>query len=232
MDVRFVGKKYEFGLDAKVSATIARDIKVRAFEPGIVLEGGSIEVNGQGTVLTTRQCLLSSARNENPSVEMMEGYLKNYLGVQNVIWLEGDISGDDTDGHIDNLARFIHSKIIVALSDKDTQNPNHACLNKNLEILRASKDQEGNPFEIHTLPTPGIVAYDDGPLPASYGNFYIGNQAVLLPVFNDPRDEQAKITLASLFSDREIVSVNGKVLVSGLGGPHCLTQQQPIQFDF
>ena len=226
------GKKYNYDLDSKVSETLTSRLKVRTFKPGIVLEGGSIEVNGQGTVLTTRQCLLSPNRNETPTIEMMERYLRDFLGVQTVVWLDGEITGDDTDGHIDNIARFTDSKNVVAVYEENTRDPNHACLKKNLEALKSARDQNGNGFNVTLLPTPGRVAYDDSPLPASYANFYIGNQAILLPVFGDPNDAAARDILASLFTDREIVPVDGKVLVSGLGGPHCLTQQQPIEFDF
>ncbi len=226
------GNKYDSSLDAKAGHALADNLKVRTFEPDFVLEGGSIEINGRGTLITTRQCLLDTKRNQDADQSTMEQRLKDFLGVTHVIWCDGQMEGDDTDGHIDNLARFTDSHTMLVLDENDPYDPNFSCIKNNLETLKQATDQDGKKFNIVTLPTPGIILEGDARLPASYANFYIGNNVILLPVFGHSNDKEATSILNRLFIDREVVPINGRVLVSGLGGPHCLTQQQPIQFDF
>ena len=226
------GGKYPADLDGRAAGKIAEKMKFRHFLPAIVLEGGAIDVNGRGTCLTTEQCLLNENRNGGKTWQEMETLLQDYLGVRQVIWCKGELEGDDTDGHIDNLARFVNSRTVLCVWDEDTTDPNHACMKENLEILGSAQDQEGRPLEVVKLPTPGKVVKDGQRLPASYANFYIGNAAVLVPVFDHPNDALACDILSRFFPDRRVVPIPGKVLATGLGGPHCLTQQQPIQFDF
>ena len=221
------GGKYDWKLDNEAGNIIARTLKVSAFEPGIVLEGGAIEPNGKGTCLTTEQCLLNKNRNGGLSREVMETYLKNYLGVTKIVWLKGGIRGDDTDGHIDNLARFVNPTTILCAYEDDPSDPNHKELKGNYDSLLSATDQDGNPFTVLKLPMPGVVKPFSTRLPASYANFYIGNRAVLLPVYGHPNDEKAKALLQKFFPDREIIAIACNHLVVGLGSIHCVTQQQP-----
>ncbi|MGA9721968.1 MAG: agmatine deiminase family protein, partial [Candidatus Binatus sp.] len=195
--------------------------------PGIVLEGGSIDVNGAGSLLTTESCLLNPNRNPALSRADIEDYLRTYLGVTNVLWLGDGIAGDDTDGHIDDLARFVASDTIVTVVEDDPADVNYAVLRDNLERLRAMRDQDGRPFKIETLPMPPAVIYDGTRLPASYANFYIANRAVMMPRFMCPQDNLAASTLSRLFPGRIVIGVPSTDLVWGLGSVHCLSQQHP-----
>lgn len=221
------GGKYEWDLDDRVGGAIADLLGITRFEPGIVLEGGAIEVNGQGLCITTEQCLLNSNRNDGLDRAEMESYLKGYLGVREIIWCQGNIEGDDTDGHIDNLVRFVNPNTVLCAWEEDATDPNHACLKENLKILKSFRDERGKPLNVVKLPMPGRIASEEGRLPASYANFYIGNRAVLLPTYNHPNDEVAESILKRLFSDREIVGIPCETFVWGLGAIHCVTQQQP-----
>jgi agmatine deiminase len=196
-------------------------------EPGIVLEGGSIDVNGEGSVLTTESCLLNPNRNPTLTRADLEDYLRTYLGVTNVLWLGDGIAGDDTDGHIDDLARFVAPDTIVTVVEDDPADVNYAVLRDNLERLRAMRDQNGRPFKIETLPMPSAVIHDGTRLPASYANFYIANRAVLMPTFDAPTDAIAAATLSRLLPGRKVVGVPSTDLVWGLGSVHCLSQQHP-----
>jgi agmatine deiminase len=193
-----------------------------------VLEGGSIDVNGIGSVLTTESCLLNPNRNPTLSRADLEDYLRTYLGVANVLWLGDGIAGDDTDGHIDDLARFVASDTIVTVVENDPADVNYAVLQDNLARLRAMRDQDGRPFEIETLPMPPAVIHDGTRLPASYANFYIANRAVLMPTFEAPTDAIAAATLSRLLPGRSVVGVPSTDLVWGLGSVHCLSQQHPL----
>jgi agmatine deiminase len=228
------GNKYEeLKKDDSIPARLESLLKVRRFEPGIVLEGGSIDVNGAGCVLTTEQCLLNPNRNPDLSRDEIEVYLKNYLGVTKVLWLGEGIVGDDTDGHIDDIARFVTPNVIVCVVEDDPQDANYKLLQDNLRRLRAMTDVNGRPFEIVTLPMPGIIggisteARELERLPASYANFYIANSALLAPVFGHANDVRALETLQGLFKTRHVVAVNCEPLVWGMGTIHCVTQQQP-----
>lgn len=221
------GKYEELMKDGQVPQVINQDMRLRCFKPGIVMEGGSIDVNGRGTLLTTEQCLLNRNRNPNLSKEDIEKYLKDYLGITHVIWLKAGISGDDTDGHIDDIARFVNPTTIVCAYEEDEADENYMILKENYEILQSSVDQDGNKLKIIKLPMPGHVGDKNSRLPASYTNFYIGNDKVLVPVFNHKNDKKALDILQKLFPDRKVVGINCIDLVRGLGTIHCISQQQP-----
>ena len=205
----------------------------------MVLEGGSIDMNGRGTCLTTEQCLLNSNRNPELSRRDIEDRLKKYLGVRQVLWLKEGIEGDDTDGHVDDITRFVAPGIILTAMENDTRDMNHGILKENFHVLHSARDAAGKKFNIVPFPMPGRVgvkkghslpagqAGSSGRLPASYANFYIGNKAVLLPVYSHRNDRQAERILKKLFPGRKVVPIECTALVYGLGSIHCVTQQQP-----
>lgn len=195
----------------------------------VVLEGGSIDVNGRGLLLTTEECLLSPVQQRNPGLEWeeLERLFADYLGVRKVLWLGQGIAGDDTHGHVDDLARFVASSRVVTVVEDDPTDPNYGPLQDNLRRLRAMTDLDGRPLEVVPLPMPAPVLFDGQRLPASYANFYIANDRVLVPTFNDPQDRRALGLLADLFPGRTVVGIHAVDLVWGLGTLHCLTQQQP-----
>ncbi len=197
------------------------------FRPGIVLEGGSIDVNGRGTLLTTESCLLNRNRNPGLTRREIEAKLRDFLGASNVLWLGDGIVGDDTDGHVDDLTRFVRPSTVVTAIEDDPADENYRPLRENLERLRTMKDEAGRPLEVVSLPMPPAIYHEGLRLPASYANFYIGNGAVLVPVFGHERDAAACDTLARLFPDRRIAPIPCADLVQGLGAIHCVTQQQP-----
>ena len=195
----------------------------------VVLEGGSIDVNGLGTLLTTEECLQSKIqeRNVNFTKEDYEELFRNYLGVTNVLWLKNGIAGDDTHGHVDDLSRFVNPTTVVTIIEEDAADANYSALQENFALLKSMKDQDGKSLRVETLPMPAPVFFDGQRLPASYANFYIANRIVLVPIFNDPNDRIALNTLAKLFPDREVVGIYCRDLVLGLGTIHCMTQQLP-----
>lgn len=195
----------------------------------VVLEGGSIDVNGRGSLLTTEECLLSSVQERNPGFarDDYEEMFRRYLGATDVLWLRNGIAGDDTHGHVDDLARFVDPTTVVTVVEDDPAEQNYEALRENLALLRGMRDQDGRELRIETLPMPKPVWFDGQRLPASYANFYIANKIVLVPVFNDPADRVALNTLAALFPTREIVPIYCRDLVLGLGTIHCMTQQFP-----
>jgi agmatine deiminase len=222
------GKKYgPWDLDDVVPQKAADYLKVPFVEPGIVLEGGSIDVNGKGTLLTTEQCLLNKNRNPQLKKSEIEQYLKDYLGVTNILWLGDGIVGDDTDGHVDDITRFVNEDTIVTVVEEDPADENYKPLQDNLKRLQSMKDQNGKPLKIVTMPMPGPVEYDGTRLPASYANFYIANGVVLVPIYNHANDKRALETLEKLFPTRRVVGINCVEMVWGLGAIHCVTQQQP-----
>ncbi len=196
----------------------------------VVLEGGSIDVNGQGLLLTTEECLLGDVQQRNPgfSREDYERLFADYLGVRKVLWLGRGIAGDDTHGHIDDLARFVGPHTVVTAVEEDRGDVNYEPLQENLLRLRGMTDLDGRPLEIHTLPMPAPLYFAGQRLPASYANFYIANECVLVPTFNDANDRRALDVLAGLFPGRTVLGIHAVDLVWGLGTLHCLTQQQPI----
>ena len=231
-------KYNDWKLDAPVGAEIARRLRVPAWQPGlriggemhrIVLEGGSIDVNGRGTLITTEECLLSDVQQRNPGVsrEHLEEIFADYLGIEKVIWLERGIAGDDTHGHVDDITRFVGPRTVVTAYEPDPDDPNHEPLSDNFRWLKKSTDQSGKPLKVVKLPMPKPVYFEGQRLPASYANFYIANKLVLVPVFGDPNDRVALNTLAELFPEREVVGIYCRDFIWGLGALHCMTQQQP-----
>jgi agmatine deiminase len=228
------GNKYEeLKKDDSIPARLERLLGVPRFEPGIVMEGGSIDVNGAGCLLTTEQCLLNPNRNPHLSKNEIEQYLKSYLGIEKILWLGEGIVGDDTDGHIDDIARFIAPDVIVCAVEEDPEDANYKLLQDNHRRLQTMTDVKNRPFEIVTLPMPGVVGGTSTDnrnldrLPASYANFYIANNTVLVPVFGHSNDRLALDTIQRLFSSRRVVGINCEPLVWGMGTIHCVTQQQP-----
>jgi agmatine deiminase len=216
--------KYDdYQLDAKVPGAIARYVKLSMCDGGMVLEGGSLDVNGQGDLLTTEECLLSPVQARNPGMSRaeIENRLRGYLGAKRVIWLRSGIAGDDTHGHVDDIARFVSAETVVAAWESDRSDPNHAPLAENHRLLRAAG------LRVVKLPMPRPVVFAGRRLPASYANFYIANGLVLVPTFNDPNDRVALSILVRLFPGREVTGINCTDLIWGLGALHCMTQQQP-----
>lgn len=223
------GDKYESLLpDDSFCAALEPHLGLRRFEPGIVMEGGAIDVDGKGCVLTTEQCLLNPNRNPHLRREGIERALRDYLGVSKVLWLGDGVEGDDTDGHVDDIARFASERTILAAVEEDRASANHAPLAENLRRLRAMTNVAGEPFTVVELPMPARMDADDGkPLPASYLNFLIANRVVLAPVFDAPQDERALAVLRKVFAGREVVPIPAADLVWGMGTVHCLSQQMP-----
>ncbi len=216
--------KYENHLrDEAAGMAIPDLIDVDWFRPGIVLEGGSVDVNGSGLLLTTEECLLSPIQARNPDLtrEQIESALGDNLGIERVLWLNKGIEGDDTHGHVDDLARFTDADTIVMVSEEDRSDPNYKPLRENWAIVKHF------PVRAVKLPMPAPLFFDGQRLPASYANFYIANKTVLVPTFNDPNDRIAVTTLAECFPDRQVTGINCVELVWGLGTLHCMTQQQP-----
>jgi agmatine deiminase len=222
------GEKYpDYAQNDHVPAYMAGVEGVPLVHGGLVLEGGAIDVNGAGTLLTTESCLLNYNRNGDLDQATLEQRLRDVLGVQRILWLGDGIAGDDTDGHVDDLTRFVAEDTVVTVVENDAADANHAPLRDNLQRLQAMRLADGSPLRIVTLPMPDPIYVDDTRLPASYANFYIGNEVILLPVFDDPNDEVAENTLQTLFPDRRVVPLDARDLVWGLGAFHCLTQQIP-----
>jgi agmatine deiminase len=222
------GDKYPpYDLDDVIPTRVAREYGLPVFHPGIVLEGGSIEVNGRGTLLTTEACLLNPNRNPTLDRDAVEGYLRAYLGVRHILWLGDGIAGDDTDGHVDDLTRFVDERTVVTVVEDDPADENYEPLQENLERLRGMRDQDGRPLRVVTLPMPRALFHEEQRLPASYANFYIANGLVLLPTYDPDRDEEARHTLQELFPTREVIGIDCTDLVWGLGAFHCVSQQWP-----
>jgi agmatine deiminase len=224
--------------DDELPAQIAAHLGVPRWIPQkngrrVVLEGGSIDVNGAGLLLTTEECLLSPVQARNPGLTRtdMEEVMCDYLGVRRVLWLNRGIAGDDTHGHVDDLARFVGPRTVVTVVEDDAGEVNYEPLRENLERLRGMTDLDGVPLEVVTLPMPAPIVFDGQRLPASYANFYIANGGVLVPTFNDANDRRALATLADVFPGREVIGIHAGELVWGLGTLHCLTQQEPVGAD-
>jgi agmatine deiminase len=223
---------YKF--DEKVGERMAKTAGVSIVQPlskkhRVVLEGGSIDVNGRGTLITTEECLLSTTQQRNPSMNRAayEQMFADHFGIQSVIWLGDGIEGDDTHGHVDDLARFVAPDTVVTMVEPNERSENYSALHHNLGRLRAARDQDGQRLNVVEIPMPRPVIFQGRRLPASYANFYIANGVVLVPVFNDPNDRIALNTLAELFPTREIVPIYSGDLIWGFGALHCMTQQQP-----
>lgn len=222
------GNKYDdLKEDEGIQYKINKYLKLNMFEPNIVLEGGSIEVNGSGTLLTTEQCLLNKNRNPALTKKQIEQYLKDYLNVSNILWLKEGIAGDDTDGHIDDIARFVNKNTVVCAFEDNEDDENYGILKENYGLLTKMKDEKGNSLNVIKLPMPGFVGDEERRYPASYANFYIGNEAVVVPVFGHENDKKAMDMLQNLFANRKVVGINAKEMVYGFGSFHCLSQQEP-----
>ena len=220
--------------DDQIPGHVAKLYDMKSFEPEVdgkrlVLEGGSIDTNGEGILLTTEECLLSDVQQRNPGVsrEQLEKAFAQYLGIEKVIWLNRGCAGDDTHGHVDDITRFVAPNTILTAVEHNTADENHLPLAENLERLHAARNLKGEPFEIKTLPMPAPVVFEGERLPASYANFYICNDLVLVPTFNDPNDRIALNTLAECFPDRTVTGIHCTDFIWGLGALHCLTQQEP-----
>ena len=226
----------DWKLDDQVAGRAAKLLGCEAVRPlmrfdgnRVVLEGGSIDVNGRGSILTTEECLLSRVQQRNPSStrDDIESVFRRYLGATNVIWLGRGVAGDDTHGHVDDIARFVGPRTVVAAVEPNRADPNHEPLAENLKHLHAARDQDGKLLDVVELPLPRPIIFREQRLPASYANFYIANGLVLVPTFNDSNDRLALNTLAALFPDRDVVGIHCGDLIWGLGALHCMTQQQP-----
>jgi agmatine deiminase len=224
--------------DAPVSAELGRRLNIPTWQPEVdvngklrrvVLEGGSIDVNGRGTLLTTEECLLSDVQQRNPGVsrEQLERLFADYLGVTKVIWLGRGIAGDDTHGHVDDISRFVSPNDVITAYEPDSSEANHEPLRENYRQLKKTTDQWGEPLRVTKLPMPAPIYFDGQRLPASYANFYIANRLVLVPVFNDPNDRVALNIIADALPGRTVVGIYCGDFVLGLGTLHCMTQQQP-----
>ncbi|MCY1521111.1 Agmatine deiminase [compost metagenome] len=221
------GKYPPFDLDDVIPAKIASHFKLPLFEPGIVMEGGSVEFNGAGTILTSTACLLNENRNPHLNKTQIEDYLKEFYGADQVLWLGDGIIGDDTDGHIDDITRFVNEDTVLTVMEENPQDENYIILQENLALLKEMRLKDGRPLNIIELPMPSPVIYEDTRLPASYANFYIANAAVIVPVFNDKNDEKALTIIQQAFPDRKVVGINSVDIIWGLGSFHCLSQQEP-----
>jgi agmatine deiminase len=221
------GKYPPWDRDDAVARRVAELLGVPVFSPDVVMEGGALDVNGCGTLLTTESCLLNPNRNPTLSRADIERVLGDHLGVTHVVWLGDGIAGDDTDGHVDDLTRFVDARTVVTVVEDDPADENYRPLQENLARLRAARDQDGATLTILELPMPRPVVRDGQRLPASYANFYIGNDVVLVPIFSDPADARALAVLGRCFPGRRIAGIEATDLVWGLGAFHCVTQQQP-----
>ena len=226
------GGKYPYELDTEVPVRIheylaSQHSPLTLFEPGIVMEGGSIDVNGCGDLLTTTSCLLNPNRNPDLTQDQIETYLRDYYGVDNIVWLGDGIVGDDTDGHVDDLSRFVAPDTIVTAVEHDAWDENYEPLQKNLRMLQRCRLANGKQPTIVELPMPDVVFYDGQRLPASYANFYIANDKVIFPTYRCLTDNEAAYILEACFPDREVVGIDSTDIIWGLGSFHCLSQQMP-----
>ncbi len=225
------GKYDDLKKDTQIPSIISNSLQLNNFRPGIVMEGGAVEVNGKGAILTTEQCLLNGNRNPHLSKDEIERYLRNYFGATKIVWLKGGVAGDDTDGHIDNLARFVNPKTILCAYEGDIRDENHTILKKNYEILLNSTDQDGNKFKVIKMPMPPAVRTNvrgrKTRLPASYLNFYVANKAVLVPAYKHKNDRLAQKIIQGAFPGRKVIGIDCRDLIYGMGALHCIMQQQP-----
>ncbi len=222
------GDKYPpYDLDNQIPARMADYLGVPRFEGGMILEGGSIEVNGAGLLLTSEQCLLNPNRNPDLSQEQIEARLRDFLGVQKILWLGEGIVGDDTDGHVDDISRFVAPDTILTAIEEDPSDENYPILHENLQRLQHMRGLDAQPLRIITIPMPPPVIYEDQRLPASYANFYIANRVVLVPFYNHANDARAAAIIQACFPDRRVVGIDCTNIIWGLGAWHCLTQQVP-----
>lgn len=222
------GEKYPpYEQDDVIPTRIGGQLNLPVFHPGIVMEGGSVEFNGAGTILTTRACLLNENRNPHLNQEQIEQYLKEFYGAEQILWLGDGIIGDDTDGHIDDITRFVNEDTVLTVVESNPLDENYFLLQENLEALKAMRLLDGRPLKIVELPMPSPVIFEDTRLPASYANFYIANAVVVVPTFRDVNDEKALEIIQEVFPDRKVIGIDSVDIIWGLGSFHCLSQQEP-----
>jgi agmatine deiminase len=222
------GDKYPpYDLDDVIPTRIGKALGIPVYHPGIVMEGGSVDFNGAGTLITSTCCLLNKNRNPHLDRAGIESYLRNFYGVQQVLWVEEGIVGDDTDGHIDDTVRWVNEDTVLTVIEEKKGEENHALLQRNLSDLKKMRLVDGRSLNIIELPMPDAVIYEDQRLPASYANFYIANHAVIVPVFRCDKDERALRIIAGCFPGRQVVGIDSTDIIWGLGSFHCLSQQEP-----
>ena len=222
------GDKYPHDLDETIPGLVGKFLNIPVFYPGIVMEGGAVDFNGKGTLLTTTQCLLHENRNPQLLQHEIEEYLRDYYGIEQILWLDEGIDGDDTNGHIDDITRFFREDAVVTMVEPNRSDPNHAILQKNLQKLKSFRLRSGKQLNIAEIPMPKPVIYEDQRLPASYANFYIANNAVIVPNFQCSEDDRAMRILEECFPDRKIIGIDSVEIIWGLGSFHCLSQQEPV----
>ena len=222
------GNKYPpFDLDDVIPTLIGEKLKLKVFHPGIVMEGGSVEFNGAGTLMTSTACLLNPNRNPHLNQEQIEEYLVQYYGVDQILWVDEGIIGDDTDGHIDDTVRFVNADTVLTVIEENKNDENYDLLQHNLKQLKQMRLISGRQLNIVELPMPDEVVYEDQRLPASYANFYIANRSVIVPTFRSDKDEKALQIIQQCFPGREVVGIDSTDIIWGLGSFHCLSQQEP-----
>lgn len=221
------GDKYPGDLDDKIPSLVAKYLDVPLFSPGIVMEGGAVDFNGKGTLLTTTACLLHENRNPGLFQHEIEEYLQNYYGVDKVLWLDEGIQGDDTNGHIDDITRFFREDGIITMVENNHGDPNSKVLAENLKKLKSFRLNSGKQPDIVEIPMPDPVIFEDQRLPASYANFYICNHAVIVPTYRCSKDDTALRILEECFKDRKVIGIDSTEIIWGLGSWHCLSQQEP-----
>ena len=222
------GNKYPpYDLDDVIPTLIGKHYNIPVYNPGIVMEGGSVEFNGQGTLLTSTACLLNENRNPHLNQQQIEEYLYNYYGVEQVLWVDEGVVGDDTDGHIDDTVRFVNANTVLTVIEENKQDENYELLQHNLRQLKSMRLLNGQQLNIVELPMPDAVVHEDQRLPASYANFYIANAAVIVPTFRCNRDDKALQIIQQNFPDRKVVGIDSTDIIWGLGSFHCLSQQEP-----
>ena len=223
------GNKYPpFDLDDVIPTSIAKHFNLPVYHPGIVMEGGSVEFNGAGTLLTSTACLLNPNRNPQLSQQQIEAFLCAYYGVHQILWVDEGIIGDDTDGHIDDTVRFVNAHTVLSVVEENTKDENYALLQHNLKQLSQMRLSNGRSLDIIELPMPDPVIYEDQRLPASYANFYIANKYVIVPTFRCSKDDRALQIISNCFPERKVVGIDSTEIIWGLGSFHCLSQQEPL----
>lgn len=222
------GNKYPpFDLDDVIPTLIGEKLGLPVYNPGIIMEGGSVEFNGKGTLMTSTACLLNPNRNPHLNQAQIEEYLYNYYGVEQVLWVDEGIVGDDTDGHIDDTVRFVNADTVITVIEENKNDENYGLLQHNLKQLKAMRLPDGRQLNIVELPMPEELIYEDQRLPCSYANFYIANKSVIVPTFRSPRDQQALDIIGACFPGRDVVGIDSTDIIWGLGSFHCLSQQEP-----
>ena len=221
------GKYPPYDLDDVVPTLIAKHFNLPVYHPGIIMEGGSVEFNGKGTLMTSTACLLNPNRNPHLNQSQIEKYLQDYYGVDQVLWIDEGIVGDDTDGHIDDTVRFINEDTVITVIEENKKDENYELLQQNLKQLKSMRLLSGKQLNIIEIPMPDEVIWEDQRLPASYANFYIANHSVIVPTFRSKKDEAVLMQLQSCFPGREVIGIDSTDIIWGLGSFHCLSQQEP-----